>query len=162
MAALSHYLESGILNHIFRSASFDKPSTIAIALTSSVPLSSDDGTTIAELPQSVNGQSTNYSRVEVGVPETDGDDLWSDSGEDTGSVYQVYNNETNYSGYFYPLYLSDTNFTEPITIVTFSQFPDTTFYSPNSLFQSGVANSSSYFTYTSNGFIKNKNSIVFS
>ena len=84
MAALSHYLESGILNHIFRSASFEKPSTIAIALTSSVPLSSDDGTTISELPQSVNGQSTNYSRVEVGVPETDGDDLWSESGEDTG------------------------------------------------------------------------------
>jgi hypothetical protein len=161
MAALSEYLESGILNHIFRTSSFEKPTTIAIALTSSVPLSSDDGTTIPELPQSVNGQNTNYARIKISEPETDGDDSWSESGENTGTVYQLYSNQVNHSGYFYPLYLSDDDLEVSVELLQFEEFPNTNFFSPTSELQSGVTVESSYFTYTGPGSIKNKNSIVF-
>ena len=37
MAALSDYLESQLLNHLFRDVSFPKPDRLAIALTSGVP-----------------------------------------------------------------------------------------------------------------------------
>jgi len=42
MANASDYLEQAIYNHIFRDATFAKPTTIAIGLTLDVPL--DDGT----------------------------------------------------------------------------------------------------------------------
>jgi hypothetical protein len=58
MPSLSNYAQSGLYNHFFRSATFAKPSTIAIALTTNIPTESDTGATIAELPNA-NG----YTRV---------------------------------------------------------------------------------------------------
>ena len=64
MAALSDYLESGLLNFIFRGQSFSAPSNISIALTSGAPLDSHTGSTIPELASGVDpGNSTGYSRV---------------------------------------------------------------------------------------------------
>ncbi len=58
----SDYLESGVLDHIFRTSSFSKPSTVAVALTGEVPSDGDDGSTIDE----VSGGS--YARVDLGAP----------------------------------------------------------------------------------------------
>ena len=71
--ALSDYLESGLLHHIFRSQSFPKPTEVAIALCSGSPLDSNTGSTIPELPQSVNGRWRAAlwatSRFGIGAPE---------------------------------------------------------------------------------------------
>jgi hypothetical protein len=77
MANMSNYLESGIANHILRGAFFNKPSGIAIALTSSVPLDSDTGSTIAEIPSGINGSGTGYARINLGNPVDNGDGYWS-------------------------------------------------------------------------------------
>ena len=53
MAALSDYLESGILHHIFFVEEFVRPSGLAIALTSAVPKDNDTGSTISELASGV-------------------------------------------------------------------------------------------------------------
>ena len=50
MASLSDYLESGLLHHLFRGEKLSQPTNIAIALCSSVPSESDNGSTIQELP----------------------------------------------------------------------------------------------------------------
>jgi len=82
MAALSDYLESGLLHHIFRGQSFSKPSNIAIALTSGVPSDSDTGVnqynggTLQELPSGLNGVDTGYRRLSLGDPSTIGNDRW--------------------------------------------------------------------------------------
>jgi len=64
MAALSDYLESGLLNYVFRGSSFPMPENICIALTSGVPRDSDTGITIPEL----SGIGTNYVRISLGDP----------------------------------------------------------------------------------------------
>ena len=71
MAALSDYLESGLLNHIFRGGTFSKPSNISLALTSGVPLDSNTGQTIPELPSGINGSGTGYSRIDLGAPNNE-------------------------------------------------------------------------------------------
>ena len=76
MSALSDYLESGLLHHIFRGQSFPKPSEIAIALTSGVPLDSHTGSTIPELPSGINGSGTGYARINLGDPSVDGNNVW--------------------------------------------------------------------------------------
>ena len=43
MAALSDYLESGLLHHVFRGETFAKPVHVAVALTSGVIVDSDTG-----------------------------------------------------------------------------------------------------------------------
>ena len=53
MTALSDYLESGLLHHIFRGQDFNKPSGVTIALCSGVPSESDTGETIPELPETL-------------------------------------------------------------------------------------------------------------
>lgn len=63
MNVKSQYLESGIMSHIFMTDTFSKPSTIAIALTTDIPTSSQTGSTINELPNS-NG----YARFDLGAP----------------------------------------------------------------------------------------------
>jgi len=68
MAALSDYLESGLLNHVFRGSTFAKPTNIAIALTSGVPLDSQTGENLLEIPSGINGSGTGYSRVALGIP----------------------------------------------------------------------------------------------
>lgn len=77
MTALSDYMESGLLHHVFRGQSFPKPSNIAIALCSGVPVDSDTGSTIPELPISINGSGTGYARYNVGDPAQTGNSFWS-------------------------------------------------------------------------------------
>jgi len=74
--AMSDYLESGLLHHIFKSEVFLKPDTIAIALCSGVPVDSDTGETIPEMPSGVNGNHTGYSRINLGDPSFQGDTTW--------------------------------------------------------------------------------------
>jgi hypothetical protein len=171
MAALSDYLESGLLSHIFRGAPFSKPSNISIALTSGVPKDSDTGATIPELPSGVfKGNvlvSTNYSRVSLGSPTATGDSIWNSVGVDTTTAYQVYSTETNHSGYFYPLYLTlataqqaDTN--GVAQTYTFSNtYPGVTFYAPVSIDVSGNQTNPGFTQYEGNGFIKNASQLIF-
>ena len=63
MPHMTNFAETGVLNHIFRSPSFPKPSTLAVALTRAVPTDSQTGATIDEVPNS-NG----YARVNLGAP----------------------------------------------------------------------------------------------
>ena len=81
MAALSDYMESGLLHYVFKGQAFPQPASICIALTSGVPLDSHTGETIPELPTGVDG-STNYNRVELGNPISDGNTKWSYRTED--------------------------------------------------------------------------------
>ena len=76
MAALSDYLESGLLQHLFRGQDFPKPSAIAIALTSGVPLDKHTGATIPELPTGINGSGTGYSRILLDRTDVSGDSYW--------------------------------------------------------------------------------------
>lgn len=175
MAALSDYLESGLLSHLFRDTAFDRPSTIALALTSSVPLESQSGASIPELPsginQGVNFVTTNYARVNLGDPSTSGDATWDSVGVDNLTAYEVNSSEVDHSGYFYPLYLdletsntadSDNGGAGISNTYTFSNtFPNVTFYSPASLAASGEETTGGYDLYEGNGFIKNKEEIVF-
>ena len=174
MAALSDYLESGLLNHIFRTASFPKPATIAIALTSGVPTDSQSGSTIPELPSGVqnglNFVTTNYKRIDLGPPSLSGDSSWNSIGIDNLTAYSVSGSRhDNLMGYFYPLYLNETSANNApggngtSQIYTFSkEFPSVTFYAPNGgVFQSGTAVKSNYTEYDGNGFIRSKNQLVF-
>lgn len=86
MAALSDYLESGLLHHIFRGQSFTKPNNIAVALCSGAPSDSDTGVSqyknggpLQELPSGdpVTGADTGYRRISLGNPSTDGNTKWS-------------------------------------------------------------------------------------
>lgn len=76
MTALSDYMESGLLHHVFRGQDFPKPQNIAIALCSGVPQDSDTGVTLPELPTGIDGVSTGYQRYDVGDPATAGNDFW--------------------------------------------------------------------------------------
>lgn len=76
MTALSDYMESGLLHHVFRGQDFPKPENVAIALCSGVPQDSDTGVTIPELPTGINGSGTGYSRYDLGDPATLGDTFW--------------------------------------------------------------------------------------
>lgn len=175
MAALSDYLESGLLSHIFRNTTFAKPSTIAIALTSGVPLDSDNGATIPELPSGVtrgsNFVSTNYARINLGNPSTNGNTSWNNVGFDDLTTFSVYGTSSsgttiNTSGYFYPLYLSQTsaNSADPNGYsegFRFKEFPNVLFWAPLSLKQTAQATDPGYVKYEGNGFIKNASQIVF-
>lgn len=180
MAALSDYLESGLLSHIFRNTAFSRPSTIAIALTSGVPLDSDSGLTIPELPSGVargnNFVSTNYKRINLFNPATSGNATWNNVGVDDLTTYSVSGHSNSgvsagASGYFYPLYLNVTtaqnadaaNTSQPQGFTKsyrFREFPNVTFYSPESLASSGLTDPG-YTAYEGNGFIKNAFQLVF-
>ena len=173
MAALSDYLESGLLSHIFKNTAFPRPSTIAIALTSSVPLDSQSGLSIPEIPSGMQKGATfvttNYARINLGSPAATGDSVWNNVGTDTSTAYYVRSTEVGHSGYFYPLYLSSATAqsNDPgnlAQIYSFSKtFPGVSFYAPMSTKVSGDYSSTSpgYTEYQGNGFIKNKNQIVF-
>ena len=85
MAALSDYLESGIISHLFFGETFTPPTSLALALTSGVPRDNDDGSTMFELPsgqsKGLNFVSTNYSRVNLGSAAT-GSGTWNQVGVD--------------------------------------------------------------------------------
>lgn len=175
MAALSDYLESGLLSHIFRNAAFARPSTIAIALTSGVPLDSNNGSNIPELPSGVskgaNFVSTNYARLNLGNPASVGNTIWNGIGVDDTTVFSVYGtssqgNSVGISGYFYPIYLNQTTAfnADPYGFTTqyqFKEFPNVNFYAPTTLQQSGVAQDPGYTKYDGNGFIKNSSQLIF-
>ena len=171
MASISDYLESQLLNHIFRTQEFLKPSNISIALTSGVPLDSNTGSTLPEIPTGVlkgnTTVSTGYSRRNLGSPSGVGDSTWFAVGVDTTSVYSVYSQEAGNSGYFYPLYLTqsaaqsaDVN-GNSTTFLFPKTFPSVSFYAPTSIAVSGGATDPGYTSYEGNGFIKNQNQIVF-
>lgn len=176
MAALSDYLESALLNHIFRGNSFVKPSSVAIALTSGVPLDSDTGANIPELPSGVlkgaNFVTTNYKRLNLGNPAVSGNNVWNAVGVDDTTTFHVYGTSSSgvssgASGYFYPLYLNETtaqSYNTVLGIATpfrFREYPNVLFYSPTNLVQSGVATNPGYTKYEGNGFIKNATQLVF-
>lgn len=60
MAGMSDYLEGQIRAHIFRTASFTKPTVLAIALCSSAPTDASTGATIPEL-----ANSNGYARIDL-------------------------------------------------------------------------------------------------
>jgi hypothetical protein len=175
MAALSDYLESGLLTHIFKGSSFPKPTQIAIALTSGVPLESDNGSTIPELPsgvsRGVNFISTNYSRINLGNPSVVGNTVWNNVGTDNITAYTVSGTSATgvtvgLQGYYYPLYLNidRAKLYDPNTLAQsykFVEYPGVTFYAPLSLQQSGMATNPGYTIYQGNGFIKNSTQVVF-
>lgn len=73
MAALSDYLESGLLHHIFLGQSYSSPTNISIGLTKSASgidsnYDSYSGSTIPEIPSGINGSGTGYARVSLGNP----------------------------------------------------------------------------------------------
>ena len=90
MTALSDYLESGLLHHVFRGDSFPKPGNVAIALCSGVPEDSNDGNSIyangGTLPELPSGDSsdndTGYRRYDLGDPSTNGNSAWTYSIDD--------------------------------------------------------------------------------
>lgn len=175
MAALSDYLESALLNHIFRGSTFPKPSSIAIALTNGVPLDSQTGSTLPEVPSGVskgsNFVTTNYKRLNLSNPAVSGDSIWNSVGTDDVTVFQVQGisnsgNAVGTSGYFAPLYLNQSVAASNDSLFQtfsyrFNEFPNVTFYSPKSLAQSGVTISPGYTQYEGNGFIKNSVQLVF-
>lgn len=79
MAGMSDYLESGIINLIFRSNtnSFAAPGNLAIALCSGVPQDHQTGSTIPEIASGVAGVSNGYKRLDLCSPATSGDITWS-------------------------------------------------------------------------------------
>lgn len=67
MTAISNYLEDALLNHIFRTATFSKPSLVAVALTTATPTDTHTGATMTEVTNAFG-----YARVNLGAP-VDGD-----------------------------------------------------------------------------------------
>jgi hypothetical protein len=167
MAALSDYLENKLLNHIFRDEAYPQPTDIAIALTSGVPLDSDSGETLPELPIEIGGNNTNYTRQQVGR----GSDFWKDVGV-SNSTYAVYypTSVAATSGYYYPLYVSQTaaqaaaatTSDTTVNTHTFDEFPGVTFYTPRSQEKKAQETNPNYVLYEGNGFIQNKEQIIFS
>ena len=98
MAALSDYLESGLLNHVFRGETFPKPTNVSVALTSGAPLDSNTGQGIVyggPLPELASGidyngnptlgsvsSGTNYARVNLQNPADYGSTYWSHTASD--------------------------------------------------------------------------------
>ena len=52
MTAMSDYLEGEFIAHVFRTSTFTKPTTLAIALCTSAPSDSDTGSSITEVANS--------------------------------------------------------------------------------------------------------------
>jgi hypothetical protein len=75
MAALSDYLESGLLHHVFLGQTYSLPTNISIGLTSSssgidIGYDAYTGTNIPEIPSGINGSGTGYARVSLGNPSS--------------------------------------------------------------------------------------------
>ena len=174
MAALSDYLESGIISHIFFGETFTPPTSLSVALTAAPPKDTDTGATLDELPsgamRGLNHVSTNYSRIDLGSSSS-GSGVWNLVGVDNSTAFQVNSTVVNHSGYFYPLYLDSAKAVSESTAgspsantYTFETlFPGVDFFGPVGVVQSGDYGSTDpgYTEYEGNGFIKNKNQIVF-
>lgn len=66
MAAMSNWLENQLIDHIFRSATFTKPTTLAVALCWQDP--TDAGTTLSDSEMYVG--STGYARAAINPSDT--------------------------------------------------------------------------------------------
>tara|TARA_R100000008_G_scaffold86769_1_gene81485 strand:- start:6576 stop:7076 length:501 start_codon:yes stop_codon:yes gene_type:complete len=103
MASLSDYLESGLLHHLFRGQSFPKPTNIAIALCSGVPVESCDGNaqyhsggTLPELPSGDSkNNATGYARINLGDPSSAGNGKW-DYSEDPADGSGIIKNASSF------------------------------------------------------------------
>ncbi len=84
------------MQHIFRNASFPKPSSIAIALTSGVPLATQSGVNIPEMATVINGSGTGYARLNLGNPSSNGNTLWSYSPADYSAGSGVIRNASQF------------------------------------------------------------------
>jgi hypothetical protein len=78
MGGISDYLESGIINFIFRSNtnSFASPGNLSLALCSGVPQDHQTGVTIPEIASGVAGVSNGYKRYNLESPRGSGDITW--------------------------------------------------------------------------------------
>ena len=127
MAALSDYLESGLLHHIFRGEIFNKPSGIAIALCSGVPKDSDTGVnqqkggTLPELSSGDGLNSTGYSRRDLGDPTDNGNGYWSYTVEDHAEGSGVVKN-VNSVTFTFPTALTDWGVVSGIAIVDSGEY----------------------------------------
>ena len=92
MTALSDYMESGLLQHIFRGQSFAKPDGISIALCSGVPRESETGSTIPELPSGNSNGDTVYRRYFLSHPDD------TTGGTASGDYYWNYNIDDHNAG----------------------------------------------------------------
>lgn len=176
MAALSDYLESIILNFIFRGGTFTKPSNVSVALLNEVPKDNDDGSTMAEVLNFITNEagaevSTQYARASLGDPSENGNTKWSDVGDDPSSVYYTHTENLPASGFYYPLYLEESRAVQAsdgngVESYVFPEHPATTFYKPLNV---GAINATTnpdpdeiiYRFYDGNGFIQNKSNITF-
>ena len=68
---MSDYLETQLLNHVLRGASFTKPTAICLGLCSGVPNDAHTVTNIGELYG-----ADGYARWNFGNPSTNGDAAW--------------------------------------------------------------------------------------
>ena len=177
MAAISDYLEKKLLNFLFRSGTFDKPSNISLALLNEVPKDNDTGSTVAEVPETRTNDGgeetiTQYARVSLGDPADNGNGSWSEPGQDPNSAYYVYTGEVDNSGYFYPLYLQQAKAQSAgngsTSSYEFEEFPGVTFYQPEGVGSGGTATETNpdpseiiYRMYDGNGFIQNSANITF-
>lgn len=81
MAAMSDYLESTIIQHIFRSATWTKPTTLAIALCSAAPSDTDTGA----LTSKEIGNSGAYARVTLNPGTANWADVTTNNGTTSNS-----------------------------------------------------------------------------
>jgi len=96
MTALSDYMESGLLQHVFRGTTFPKPLNVAIALCSGVPVDSDTGSTIPELPSGDGLILNGYARYDLGDPSANGNASWSYTQVDHDAGSGVIRNASTY------------------------------------------------------------------
>jgi len=178
MAAISDYLEKKLLNFLFRSGTFTKPTNVSLALLNEVPKDNDTASTFAEVPEKrVNAggaeQATQYARVSLGNPLDNGDSSWSAPGQDANSAYFLYTNEVENSGYYYPLYLQSVKAQSAgsgsITTYSFEEFPGVTFFKPDGVGSPPDGSDTNpdpteiiFRRYDGNGFIQNSDNITFS
>ena len=127
MTALSDYLESGLLHHVFRGETFPKPENIAIALCSGVPVDSDtavsnykNGGPLPELPSGdQSDQDTGYRRYDLGDPSVDGDDSWTYNIDDHNAGSGIIKNG---STFLFPTALQDWGWVSGIAIVDSGEY----------------------------------------
>lgn len=170
MSALSDYLESGLLHHVFANQPFPMPSSVALALLSNPAKDNDSGTSISEVPSGIGSNITGYSRVNI----TNLSDAWKFASSADNVSFAVSGTRSNagtgsgINGNFYPVYLSQTT-AGGITAesITFAEFPGTMFYfasGNNNVYGSGasIGTNTNYNTYpTPNRYLVNKYQIIF-
>lgn len=82
---MSDYLENQLLTHVFRTASYTKPTELAIALCTSAVSDSDTGITIVEVPN-----SNSYARVLLEPDDSNWSSIVSGTGQTDNSVAIIF------------------------------------------------------------------------